>query len=81
MLEKLQKLMQDKRYEKVVRLAFSADGPLADNAEANKIIHASIGYSFTYQSDIIQNRDEHYKTAAEWVIREITANEWQIRRK
>jgi hypothetical protein len=75
-METIREYMQKGQYEAAVKYAFSAIGPLADNQGVADRAMQMIGRSYTYNSDIIENRNEHFREAAEMIRSVVIANSW-----
>lgn len=73
MNEKLQKLIdlfQEKKYKKVVTVAFSADGAFAENSELSDAAMARVGRAF------MNEESDPYRSAAEFLALEAVADKW-----
>lgn len=67
-------LLEQGKYENAIKYAFCVFGPLAEDYKTLLIVEQKIGHSYAYNSDLVTNREDHFKDAANFVALVLISN-------
>ena len=63
MNEQIVEMIRNEQFERSIKAAFSASGPLAGKDNVLALVMCEVGRSFTYRPGL--SRDEHFRKACE----------------